>query len=212
MDLYFSKGAAVRFRFPVTPQAVTVTTPGRDRAATLIDGSEIGLLNGAGLREVRFEALLPNKRYGFAVYPGGVFRRASHFLSLLARLKKERGPFLFTLSGKSGGHSLSVTLESYTIHEDASLGGDVNVSVRLREARTASLSVIQPKKGKSPPPRSAPSTPAPKTYTVVRGDTLWAIARKFLGNGARWPEIHALNRDRINNPNLIYPGQKLRLP
>ncbi|MCL2588641.1 MAG: contractile injection system protein, VgrG/Pvc8 family [Oscillospiraceae bacterium] len=50
-------------------------------------------------------------------------------------------------------------------------------------------------------------------YTVVRGDNLWNIARRFLGSGPRYREIFELNRDVIgNNPNLIRPGQVLRIP
>jgi hypothetical protein len=211
MDLYFSKNSSLRFRFPVTPGALTVTTPGRDRVVRLIDSSEISVLGEPGLREISFEALLPNRRYPFAVYPGGVYRSASHFIALLARLKRERGPFIFTLGNR---HSITVALEGMTVTEDAALGGDVTVRIRLREARSASLRVIHPQKSAapSPPPRSAVSAPAVKTYTVVKGDTLWGIARRFLGNGTRWPEIFALNRNRISNPNLIYAGQVLTLP
>jgi len=52
----------------------------------------------------------------------------------------------------------------------------------------------------------------PKTHTVKQGDTLWGIARQFLGSGARWQEIHAINRNKISNPNLIHPGWILDLP
>lgn len=51
-----------------------------------------------------------------------------------------------------------------------------------------------------------------KTYAVRGGDTLSAIARHMLGSGDRWPEIYALNRDLLKDPNHIYPGQVLRLP
>lgn len=47
-------------------------------------------------------------------------------------------------------------------------------------------------------------------YTVVRGDTLWAIAQKFYGNGSRYPEIAKANN--ISNPDLIHAGQKLLIP
>jgi len=50
------------------------------------------------------------------------------------------------------------------------------------------------------------------THTVVKGDTLWDIARKYLGEGKRYPEIYELNKDIVKNPNLIYPGQVLKLP
>jgi LysM repeat protein len=49
-----------------------------------------------------------------------------------------------------------------------------------------------------------------RTYTVQRGDSLWLIAQKELGNGNRWKEIANLNN--LNNPSLILPGQKLKLP
>lgn len=48
------------------------------------------------------------------------------------------------------------------------------------------------------------------TYTVVKGDTLWGIGRKY---GIDWNRIYAENRSVIgSNPNLIYPGQKYKIP
>lgn len=44
-------------------------------------------------------------------------------------------------------------------------------------------------------------------YTVVKGDTLWAIAKRYLGNGALYPKIASWNN--ISNPDKIYPGQRL---
>ncbi|MDR0294322.1 MAG: LysM peptidoglycan-binding domain-containing protein, partial [Oscillospiraceae bacterium] len=145
---------------------------------------------------------------------------AAHYLALIERLKTEREPFAFTLGRGDGGartplpeeRSLLVALEDYTVTEDASFGGDVMVSLRLREARDVPVRVIEPEKGEIPPPRDASSAVVPKTHTVVGGDTLWGIAKRFLGDGTRWPEIHALNRDKVSNPNLIYAGQVLTLP
>lgn len=51
------------------------------------------------------------------------------------------------------------------------------------------------------------------TYTVKKGDTLWDISKKYLGDPTRWPEIYSLNKKVIgSNPNLIYPGQVYTLP
>lgn len=51
-----------------------------------------------------------------------------------------------------------------------------------------------------------------KTYTVEPGDTLSGIALKLLGNANRWPDIFNANKDKIENPNLIYAGQELVIP
>lgn len=46
-------------------------------------------------------------------------------------------------------------------------------------------------------------------YVVKRGDTLWAIASKYLGSGTKYPQIAQENN--IPNPNLIYPGQVFKI-
>ncbi len=67
----------------------------------------------------------------------------------------------------------------------------------------------------APAEEPAAEEPAPAetvTYTVVRGDCLWKIARKFYGDGKKWADIYNANASIIKNPNLIYAGQVLLIP
>lgn len=52
------------------------------------------------------------------------------------------------------------------------------------------------------------------SYKVVRGDCLWNIAKKkeHYGNAFAWPVIYKANRDKIKNPDLIYPDQTFSIP
>jgi nucleoid-associated protein YgaU len=52
------------------------------------------------------------------------------------------------------------------------------------------------------------------SYKVVRGDHLWGIAKKkeHYGNAFAWPVIYKANRDKIKNPDLIYPAQEFSIP
>lgn len=51
-----------------------------------------------------------------------------------------------------------------------------------------------------------------KTYTIKKGDTLWAIAKKYYGKGSEYPKIFNANKDKIKDPNKIYPGQVIKIP
>lgn len=49
-------------------------------------------------------------------------------------------------------------------------------------------------------------------HTVVSGDTLWKISKKYYGKGSRYPEIFEANRPMLSHPDKIYVGQVLRIP
>jgi nucleoid-associated protein YgaU len=51
-----------------------------------------------------------------------------------------------------------------------------------------------------------------RTYVVKQGDSLSKIAKQEYGNTDDWRRIYDANRDVIKDPDLIYPGQTLRLP
>lgn len=55
-------------------------------------------------------------------------------------------------------------------------------------------------------------TPAGKTYTVVKGDSLSKIAKREYGDAGKWRKIFEANKDVIENPDLIEIGQDLIIP
>lgn len=49
-------------------------------------------------------------------------------------------------------------------------------------------------------------------YEIEKGDSLWKVAEKFYGNGSKYTQIFEANKEVIKDPDLIYPGQKIRIP
>lgn len=59
---------------------------------------------------------------------------------------------------------------------------------------------------------TSPAGEVTEFYTVKKGDSLWKIAQDFYGDGNKYHDIFEANKEVIKNPDLIYPGQTLRIP
>ena len=69
-----------------------------------------------------------------------------------------------------------------------------------------------PAPGVGEPEAVGPSVVTGRTYVVVSGDSLSKIAKRQYGDAQKWPRIYEANRGVIKDPDLIYPGQELRIP
>ena len=63
-----------------------------------------------------------------------------------------------------------------------------------------------------PPPKEEEPEEKVEFYEIVSGDTLGGIAKKYYGNAGKYMKIFEANRDIIDDPNKIYPGQKIKIP
>jgi nucleoid-associated protein YgaU len=66
--------------------------------------------------------------------------------------------------------------------------------------------------GSSTAPAPTGTIGSGKTYVVVKGDSLSKIAKREYGDANKWRTIYEANKDLINDPDLIYPGQELKVP
>lgn len=211
---------------PVTPSKLQMKIKNQNKTINLINEGEINILKSAGLTEISFDATIPQVKYPFAIYSSG-FRKADFFLDKFEKLKVDKKPFQFICSRTSPSGKLlfdtniKVALEDYKIKEDASNGQDLIVTMSLKQykdygTKFVNINIQQQrtsvKSASIKKSRPAETAPALKTYTVKSGDTLWNIAKKYLGNGSKYTEIYNKNKNKIQNPNLIYPGQVLTLP
>lgn len=207
---------------PVTPSKLTVKIKGNNKTLTLVNEGEINFLRQPGLTEISFDALLPM----LGAYPfSGSYQRPDYYLSVFEKLMAGATPFRFIVSRVSPSGALlfdtnmKVSLENYTVVEDASKGLDMTVSVSLKQYidyATKTVTVTKSETGtqaiREETKRETSGAPSVKTYTVQKGDCLWSIARKFYGNGALYTRIYEANRDQLKNAHTLYGGTVLVIP
>ena len=212
-------------QFPVAPSRITTRINNKNETIILMNEGEVNVLKKAGLTDIEFEVLLPNVKYPFAVYPSG-FQPATHFLEKLEQLKVNQAPFPFIVNRLMPNGNLlfdtnmKVSLEEYEIQEDVEENGfDIVVSVKLKQYRAYGNKKLVIKKETTTnttkqatveTPR-ATKTDTAKTHKVVKGDTLWAICKKYYGTVNRAMTDELARKNGIKNPNLIYPGQVIKL-
>jgi nucleoid-associated protein YgaU len=51
-----------------------------------------------------------------------------------------------------------------------------------------------------------------RTHTVAKGESLSKIAKQYYGDAKQWKKIFEANKDTIKNPDLIFPGQVIKIP
>lgn len=212
---------------PVAPDKLQIKINNANTTVTLINDGEVNILKKAKLTDIEFECMIPQLLYPFATYKSG-FKEATYFLDYFEQLKVNKKPFQFIVSrtlptGKVlFSTNMKVSLEDYKITEQAKEGFDLKVKVQLKQYHDYSTKMVNVKIADSKPKatiqqvRSAQNSPTPSSaqmYTVVSGDCLWNIAKKFYGDGSMYTTIYNANTDVIgDNPNLIYPGQMLTIP
>jgi len=206
------------FILPVLPEKIEINEDGDNETFNVINLGEVNTINKPKLSEISFESYFPLNR-GPYVNSEELFSPSFYINKIREwRDKKQKVRFIFT-----GGSPLELNdlfiIEGFKLSEKGGEVGDIYYSIELKRYKpyAAKKVVIVTKQNtknktaavKAKPPRPV-EKPKQKTHTVVSGDTLWHIAKRYLGDGARYPEIAKLNN--IKHPNLIYPGQVFKIP
>lgn len=219
--------------FPVTPGKLQVKINGTNKTLTLINEGEVNLIKSPGLTDISTEVLLPAlTKYPFARYPAGYdFCAPDWYLSNLEAWKQSKKPVSFKMLRITPDEKellwntdILVSIEDYKIVEDAdSQGLDVAVDISMKEYRHWGAKKLKKRFGKKTVVEKLRRAKSPaKSYVVKKGDSLFMIAKRQLGNSARWKEIYNLNKKAIEtqakkhgkpgNGSWILPGEKLKLP
>ena len=208
---------------PVAPEKIEISEPSLNKTITMVDQGEINIIRGKGLKEIKFDMLVPSFQYPFANYSFGTFS-TSQVIARLEYLKEQCKPVYFIVTRCRAGKpawwtNIKVSVEDFTVTEDANNGTDVIISINLKEYREYSTKMAIVTKNsdgtvvaKFNNPRSAVGNIAPtanltktieagktiKSITVDVGKTLYNVVKTTLGSTDLFNKIKSIN-DNVKN-------------
>lgn len=226
MDIYITDlEDDARFRFPMLPESIKLNSGSNFYSYQILGVGDVKFPSGEQLTGFSWSGRLPGeKRKNAPFIKEWTDPKAVQAILEMWKTKKKKLRLLVTETPIN----YDVYLSSFSV--DYSGGyGDFAYSISFTQAKElkvyvsgaggVSSSTAATAENK-PQGTTRPSKPASGTYTVVRGDCLWSIAQKKMGNGNKYPQLYEANKsviDPVNkkygNPKYtIYAGQVLTIP
>lgn len=209
---------------PVPPETMRTRIRNKNRPIDLINKGEINILKNPGLTEISFKILLPNASYPFNQSILYKSQKANYYVSQLEQFKTKNEPFQFICVRMTDGGDLlnmsniKVTLEDYSINEDAKEGYDFYADILLKQYKEWGSKKIDVKtdkdgnkKGTAEQNRSTTGkTSMPESIVARKNDTLQTICKKYFGSALlSLPIVKSLNKIAV--PGVLAVGQIIKL-
>lgn len=214
-SIYFKYGSK-KYKLPVNPEEIKRSRALNIETYQVLGSGQVSVPAYYELEQFTFEAEFPSQEYHY-VEPG-TKTDADYYEKMFRKAQKKKKAIQFICSnGINDDISCKVLVKSVESVEKAGEEGDKYIALSLMEykaPRKRSVVIQTPAAVvavQEPTPAPNPAVTENKTHTVQSGDTLWAIAKKYYGNGSQYGKIVSANPG-IKNPNLIYPGQVFTIP
>lgn len=228
--IYFSvNNDSEGFQLPMNPEVVNVVNSASGEVYNIAKLGNVSVPKSVELKEFSIETFLPAQNYHFLAGP---FMPPDYFIQKLEKWMEEELPVRYIYVNGSFAINELVTIESFPY--DESYGSDdVNFSLSLKKyvpfgpkkmqvvkqmAPANAVASTKPMASrpvtvvkKAAPPRQN-SKVQPQTYTLIKGDSLWKVAQKHLGDGNRYQEIAKLNGIKASDYKKLPVGLKVKLP
>lgn len=206
-------GEREKIQFPVLPETFEVSFGNTNKTVDISGLGEIVILQDRAAIEVSWDSFFPATKF-----PGvqvDSLTPPKTLLKTICEWKSSDKPVHIILTGTDV--NFFAAIQSIQPSEEGGDPDSIYYKIKLKEYREVKVRQVQVNITTKVATVSSQATRTDnrvqeKTYTVKSGDCLWNIAKSLLGSGSRYTEIYNLNKDKIKNPNLIYPGQLLRIP
>lgn len=219
VDIYVREKSGKRaIRFPLLPESFEFSSGNVQFISTDIIGlGEVAEPSGTDLGQYKWESEFPGALRQNDPMIRGQWQHPDNYVNTIQEWQRN-------------GELLNILITGYPVNVDvyvkeftpkgAGAFGDVSYKIVFAEARTISITKMSAD-GTTQTKRIAYRS---KQYTILYGDTLWAISQKFYGSGSKWKDIYEANKEIIEsqaknhgkqsseNGRWIYPGTIITIP
>ena len=205
------------FQLPINPGSIEMGDGGNGQTYDVVGLGEINVIKSPKLTEYSFGGILPADKYHFV--SAEKLLDPKDYIDYITRWMATKRPIRFVFTGDSFDINVAASIEAFDWKEVAGSGGDVEYTLKLKKYlfyAPQKVSIITKSDStttiaKADVPRES-DRETPATYTMVAGDSLWAVAQKVMGNGARWTELQKLNNIPDARLKSLAVGTVLKLP
>nr|PZN50824.1 MAG: peptidoglycan-binding protein LysM [Bacteroidota bacterium] len=203
------------FRIPVNPPEIEIEEQGQGNTYTIVKLGEINVIKEPKLSEISFDSFFPGQRYPFVV--GKTLLTPARYVELINKWMREKQVVRLVMTDGAIDINMPVSIEGFTWREKAGAVGDIEYELSLKRyvyhAPKRVTIKLQNNKANVKKKQSRPKEKKPpRIYRLKRGDTLWGLAKRFLGSGTRWREIARLNGIKDSQVRRLPIGLKVKIP
>lgn len=205
-------GEKEKIRLPVLPEEIKISMGSNDQSVDVAGLGEILIAQSRPATEFSFSSFFPATSF-----PGIKVQTITAPKTLKSKIKEWKNsdkPVHFIVTGV--GIDIYCRISKFTVRETGGDVGTISYAIVFKEFREPQVRQIKvensTKTGRVQSSTArTDNTSIPNTYVIKKGDCLWNISKKYFGSGSKYTTLFNLNRSIIKNPNLIYPGQVIRL-
>ena len=209
-----------KIRFPVVPPSIGVNRSNNIDTESVIKLGEVPIFNGTSLKTIEFTSFFPNQEYSFCDYTG--FMKPYEFSEKIQKWMYEGKP-LRVIVTDSPTNMQCLIQQFDTVEQDGTR--DLYFTLNLLEYRPIEVPSLSSSNTSSnsnniqntsrPNETNNNSSSSQKTHKVVKGDTLYDIAKKYYGNGSLYTKIKEANKAKypsLAKNNIIQVKWELIIP
>ena len=209
-----------KIRFPVVPSSIGVNRSNNIDTQAVIKLGEVPIFNGTSLKTIELTSFFPNQEYNFCDYTG--FMKPYEFSEKIQKWMYEGKP-LRVIVTDSPTNMQCLIQQFDTVEQDGTR--DLYFTLNLLEYRPIEVPSLSNSNTSNisnntqntsrPSETNNNSSSSQKTHKVVKGDTLYDIAKKYYGNGNLYTKIKEANKSKypsLANSNIIYTSWELIIP